>query len=66
MHSAICPYPADSSRSRHDSTANLEFVAAPALAPPEVAVDAGLMEMYNKELAAAAAAPLPDEDDTDI
>ncbi|KAG0151960.1 hypothetical protein CROQUDRAFT_36153 [Cronartium quercuum f. sp. fusiforme G11] len=47
-------------------TPNLELVAAPALAPPEVAVDAALMEAYNKELAAAAAAPLPDEDDTDI
>ena len=28
----------------------LEFAAAPALAPPEVQVDQGLMEQYNKEL----------------
>ncbi|PLW35050.1 hypothetical protein PCASD_16169 [Puccinia coronata f. sp. avenae] len=47
-------------------TTNLEFVAAPALAPPEVAVDATLMETYNRELEAAAAAPLPDEDDADL
>lgn len=45
---------------------SLEFVAAPALAPPEVSVDATLMEQYNKELEAAAAAPLPDEDDADL
>jgi GTP-binding nuclear protein Ran len=36
------------------------------LAPPEVAVDANLMETYNRELEAAAAAPLPDEDDADL
>lgn len=30
--------------------ASLEFVAAPALAPAEVAVDANLMEQYNREL----------------
>jgi hypothetical protein len=44
----------------------LEFVAAPALAPPEVQVDQALMESYQKELQDAAAAPLPDEEDTDI
>lgn len=31
---------------------SLDFVAAPALAPPEVQVDAQLMEQYNKELEA--------------
>ena len=31
----------------------LEFVAAPALAPAEVQVDAALMEQYQKELAQA-------------
>ncbi|GAA5851020.1 hypothetical protein JCM8547_009156 [Rhodosporidiobolus lusitaniae] len=46
--------------------ANLEFVAAPALAPPEVQVDSSLMEQHAKELETAAAAPLPDEDDTDL
>lgn len=34
------------------SNPSLEFVAAPALAPAEVQVDAALMEVYNKELAA--------------
>ncbi|PVU91495.1 hypothetical protein BB559_004105 [Furculomyces boomerangus] len=42
---------------------NLEFVAPPALQPPEVEIDAGLMQQYSNELAAAAAQPLPEEDD---
>ncbi|KAJ2961184.1 hypothetical protein NQZ79_g3544 [Umbelopsis isabellina] len=42
---------------------NLEFVAAPALAPPEVQVDDNLMQQYNAELEQAAAQPLPEEDD---
>lgn len=42
---------------------NLEFVAAPALAPPEVQVDQNLMAQYQQELDKAAAAPLPEEDD---
>ncbi|KAG8760757.1 GTP-binding nuclear protein gsp1/Ran [Serendipita sp. 396] len=41
----------------------LELVAAPALAPPEVQVDQLLMNQYAEELNAAAAAPLPEEDD---
>ncbi|KAF9359768.1 GTP-binding nuclear protein gsp1/Ran [Mortierella sp. NVP85] len=41
----------------------LEFVAAPALAPPEVQVDPSLMQQYNEELKEAAAMPLPEEDD---
>jgi len=41
----------------------LDFVAAPALAPAEVAVDAELMALYNKQLEAANAVPLPEEDD---
>lgn len=45
---------------------NLEFVAAPALAPPEVQVDPELMAKYQQELASAAAEPLPDEDDGDF
>lgn len=45
---------------------SVEFVAAPALAPPEVPLDANLMAQYNKELEDAAAAPLPDEDDADL
>ncbi|KAK3808452.1 MAG: GTP-binding nuclear protein RAN [Benniella sp.] len=43
--------------------AALEFVAAPALAPPEVQVDPSLMQQYKDELAEAAAMPLPEEDD---
>ncbi|KAG0744255.1 hypothetical protein G6F57_003929 [Rhizopus arrhizus] len=41
----------------------LDFVAAPALAPPEVQVDENLMTQYNNEMAEAAAQPLPEEDD---
>lgn len=41
----------------------LEFVAAPALAPPEVQVDDNLMQQYQKEMESAAALPLPDEDE---
>jgi len=44
----------------------LEFVAAPALAPPEVQVDQNLLEQYHKEMQDAAAQPLPDEDDADL
>ena len=44
----------------------LDFVAAPALAPPEVQVDPAAMEQYQKEMADAAAMPLPDEDDADL
>ena len=45
---------------------SLDFVAAPALAPPEVQVDQTAMEEYQKEMADAAAMPLPDEDDPDL
>lgn len=48
--------------SNHD----LEFVASPALAPPEVNVDPDLMKSYEAEMHAAAAAPLPDDDDGDL
>jgi len=41
----------------------LELVAAPALRPPELNVDPALMQQYAAELDAAAAAPLPEEDD---
>lgn len=44
----------------------LEFVAAPALAPPEVQVDANLMQQYQQEMDQATALPLPDEDDADL
>lgn len=42
---------------------SLEFVAAPALKPAEVEVDAALMEQYKRELAQAEAVPLPEEDE---
>ena len=42
---------------------NLDFVAAPALAPPEVQVDPALMQQYTNEMEEAAAQPLPEEDD---
>jgi len=44
----------------------LEFVAAPALAPPEVQVDQNLLDQYQKEMNEAAAMPLPDEEDPDL
>lgn len=43
--------------------ASLEFVASPALAPPEVTVDHALMTQYNQELQDASALPLPEEED---
>ncbi|KAG0335150.1 GTP-binding nuclear protein gsp1/Ran [Podila humilis] len=43
--------------------AGLEFVASPALAPPEVTVDANLMKQYANELNSAVVVPLPEEDD---
>lgn len=43
-----------------------DFVAAPALAPPEVQVDPVQLAEYQKEMESAAAMPLPDEDDADL
>ncbi|KAF9025922.1 GTP-binding nuclear protein gsp1/Ran [Podila verticillata] len=42
---------------------SLEFVASPALAPPEVTVDPALMAEYAHELNSAVTVPLPEEDD---
>jgi len=44
----------------------LEFVAAPALAPPEAQVDHAVLKAYEDEMKAAASMPLPDEDDADL
>ncbi|SLM36820.1 gtp-binding nuclear protein gsp1 ran [Lasallia pustulata] len=44
----------------------LEFVAAPALAPPTVQVDEALLAQYQKEMHDAAQMPLPDEEDPDL
>jgi len=45
---------------------SLDFVAAPALAPPEVVIDHEHMAQHQADLDQAANAPLPDEDDADI
>jgi GTP-binding nuclear protein Ran len=42
---------------------NLEFVAMPALAPPEVTMDPQMIATYEAEVAQAASAELPDDDD---
>eukprot|EP00608_Synchroma_pusillum_P008897 CAMPEP_0198419152 /NCGR_PEP_ID=MMETSP1452-20131203/8_1 /TAXON_ID=1181717 /ORGANISM="Synchroma pusillum, Strain CCMP3072" /LENGTH=213 /DNA_ID=CAMNT_0044139275 /DNA_START=34 /DNA_END=675 /DNA_ORIENTATION=- len=42
---------------------NLSFVEQPALAPPEAVIDGSDVARYEAELQAAAAAPLPDDDD---
>jgi GTP-binding nuclear protein Ran len=44
---------------------SIEFVEAPALAPPEAQIDLDLMKQYQAELESAAAVPLPDGDDDD-
>ena len=41
----------------------LHFVEAPALRPPEIQFDEATMKKYEQELAAAAAMPLPEDDD---
>ncbi len=43
----------------------IEFVEAPALAPPEAEIDLAQMQRYQTELDNAAAVPLPDGDDDD-
>ena len=42
---------------------NLEFVAMPALLPPEIQLDAKLMKKYEEELRDAQGVSLPDDDD---
>uniref|UniRef100_A0A8C7YKI4 GTP-binding nuclear protein Ran n=1 Tax=Oryzias sinensis TaxID=183150 RepID=A0A8C7YKI4_9TELE len=42
---------------------NLEFVAMPALAPPEVLMDPNLAAKYEEELQVASQTALPDEED---
>ncbi|KAJ4766886.1 GTP-binding nuclear protein [Rhynchospora pubera] len=42
---------------------NIHFVESPALAPPEVQIDLAAQQQYELEIAAAAAQPLPDDDD---
>lgn len=44
---------------------SIEFVEAPALAPPEAEIDMAQMARYQQELESAAAVPLPDGDDDD-
>jgi len=42
---------------------NLEFVAMPALDPPEIQMDPELIKRYEQEIEAAKNAPLPEEDE---
>lgn len=42
---------------------NLEFVAMPALAPPEVQMDPSMVAKYEQEVQEAANAELPDDDE---
>ncbi|XP_031389331.1 GTP-binding nuclear protein Ran-A1-like [Punica granatum] len=42
---------------------NLQFAEMPVLAPPEVHIDLDAQKQHEKELAAAASQPLPDDDD---
>ncbi|KAJ4744839.1 GTP-binding nuclear protein [Rhynchospora pubera] len=42
---------------------NLHFVESPALAPPEVQIDLAAQQQHEADLAAAAAQPLPDDED---
>ena len=42
---------------------NLHFVESPALAPPEVHIDVAEQQKHAADLIAAAAQPLPDDDD---
>jgi len=42
---------------------NLEFVAMPALAPPEVQMDPTMVARYEAEIEEAAKAELPDDDE---
>ncbi len=44
----------------------LHFVEAPALQPPEFQFDESLKTQYEAELSAAAAQPLPEDDDEDL
>ena len=44
----------------------LHFVEAPALQPPEFQFDEHLKNQYEQELKAAAAQPLPEDDDDDL
>lgn len=45
---------------------DLQFVEAPALAPPEADIDMQQMQKYQDELNAAAAVPLGDDEDTEL
>jgi len=46
--------------------ANLEFVAMPALDPPEVNIDPDMIRQYELEIQQAKEAPLPDDEDQDL
>jgi GTP-binding nuclear protein Ran len=46
--------------------AQLAFVEAPALAPPEVAIDLAAQQQAEAEMNAASAVALPDDDDDEL
>ena len=45
---------------------DLQFVEAPALAPPEAQIDMNQMQKYQQELDAAAALPIGDDEDAEL
>jgi len=45
---------------------SLHFVEAPALQPPDVTIDQDTQQKYENDLLAAAAQPLPEDDDDDL
>jgi GTP-binding nuclear protein Ran len=48
------------------SDPNCKFVDTPALLPPELKMDASQIQEYEKELAKAESAPVPEGDDEDL
>jgi len=48
------------------SDTKLDFVEAPALAPPEVELDPAYMANWNAEMQSAANSALPDDDGDDF
>lgn len=49
-----------------NSEKDLRFAEAPALAPPEVAIDLAAQQRHEAELAQAAQVALPDDDEEEL
>jgi len=45
---------------------NLEYRETPALQPPKVAMDEAFVRQLEKDVAAACAEPIPEDDDSDL